>query len=238
MLLRVANVLLAKPFESVDELQRSLVSYKLATPYDSQHSQSATGESEPCDTEETLSDGGPVQDSSHSLVRVIDIHLQSAAMITAALDGAPTFREASLTTRVAKAKVAQHFFLIGDAAFLAHYRLGVGCNAMFTTAKLLSRLLASVRTQKRALPLEVASTSAKSSTQDDGFQLEAANLVRSFVNFQLSTMFFESYCDLVVFFNSNPDHGPTEVLKSQVGEMLACVSGSFSSVVGPDLSFD
>ena len=44
----------------------------------------------------------------------------------------------------------------------------------------------------------------------------ALSLVRSFVEFQLSTMFFESFCDFIVFFNSDPSRGDIELFRSQV----------------------
>ncbi len=100
--------------------------------------------------------------------------------------------------------------MIGDAAFLAHYRLGVGVNAIFTTAQLLPRLLRrrSVPSTHRALVEGNYSVKA--------LAVDAQEVVDGFVDLQLSTMFFESYCDLIVFFNNDPSAGAVDVLHSQV----------------------
>ena len=100
----------------------------------------------------------------------------------------------------------QYYFLVGDAAFLAHYRLGVGVNAIFTEVPQLTQLL-DATLQVRPFPRigDVEELNRK-----------ALTLVEHFINFQLSTMFFESFCDFIVFFNSDPTQGPVEVFRSQV----------------------
>ena len=202
---------------------------------------------------------------THSLVRVIDIELVAATTtvgtLAAHLDpqgssGRRSFCEQVLPlatcsneSRVPAASVRppQQFFLIGDSAFLAHYRLGVGCNAMFHFVELLQDLISNFALDSTSNPtssswcFDLNEDTEVPRAEKDGddrnittvqpkiatLRKQAREMVASFVEFQLSTMFFESFCDLIVFFNSDPANGPVDVFNAQLLYQRNVETGSY-----------
>lgn len=232
-LLRVSNELLASPFASIQELQNNLVSYDIVSPYSSQHSHSLFEYNRNKDNishDQDVAGYSSTESSSRTLVRVIDIQLQSAASIIGEL--APLLQKSDqLPNNTSVAYRKQYYFLTGDASFLAHYRLGVGINAIFTTVTVLQKFLhfiSGVRSDERFQTSDdgIANSNSDNTRSISGslnaslvvhsLAAEALELVQKFITFQLSTMFFESFCDFIVFFNSDARKGPANVLDSQV----------------------
>lgn len=100
-------------------------------------------------------------------------------------------------------------YLIGDSSITAHYRLGVGINNIVTSLRQLRRLLdASV-----AFLMSSRKFSDTSRLREAVKAVERSSQKRleSMVQFQLSTMLYESYCNAVVFFD-----GEKSLFESQV----------------------
>jgi FAD binding domain len=101
-----------------------------------------------------------------------------------------------LTTHIANSRSVAA--LVGDATFTAHYRLGVGINSAFDSMGDLTDLLITVATTSQSESITNAVQIREKNAQDR---------LRNVVQYQLSTMFYEAYCDFVVFFDTTK---PTE----------------------------
>lgn len=112
--------------------------------------------------------------------------------------------------------------LAGDATFTANYRLGVGVNSCFAALHGWGNFLRALHTfGTRALfaLLPVGSSSSTASVPSNLAMLvaarnsEMAESVSNLVQFQLSTIYYEVLCNLVVFFDPNERR---DLLHSQV----------------------
>ena len=78
--------------------------------------------------------------------------------------------------------------LAGDALSTAHYRLGVGINTGFAIARAVA---------------EAAATGTGPRGIADRFSVASRGVLNPVLQLQASSMFYESYCSLIVFFDQN-----------------------------------
>ena len=81
----------------------------------------------------------------------------------------------------------------GDALFTAHYRLGIGINSGFSYMRELSQTLGRLAEAGRDVSLRAEAVARHAAA--------AGARLRELVQLQLSTMFYESVCDMIVFFD-------------------------------------
>ena len=120
-------------------------------------------------------------------VNVFTVVIDAATKNTLLWDAAPKHKPAIVA-------------LVGDALVTAHYRLGIGINQGLTSIDELGELL-------HSLSLGSELTPAKAAEQVRMKQLITEKRVHSMLQFMLTVMFLETYCDdLLVFFDASTDN--------------------------------
>mmetsp|Transcript_3478 Transcript_3478/g.5201 ORF Transcript_3478/g.5201 Transcript_3478/m.5201 type:complete len:735 (-) Transcript_3478:6-2210(-) len=99
--------------------------------------------------------------------------------------------------------------LVGDALSTAHYRLGVGINTGFRVANRVGTL---VRKMMRKFVSNGGKTGPLMSALASQYEREIKAVLQPILQLQGSTMFYESYCGMLVFF----DHEEDELVNAQV----------------------